>query len=94
MDLIPLILLHKNGYDGMFFMLCIFAGISKLGKGKIPKDKHKKKKNLIHLNIKARAKLLSSINTKVSPFSYYIGSPVCYDQERDLSLKHKMTEVY
>ena len=48
-----------------FYVMYILTQFQKLGKGKIPKDKHTKKKKMIHLDIKARAKLLNNIS-KVS----------------------------
>ena len=48
-----------------FYVMCILTQFQKLGKGKIPKDKHTMKKEMIHLSIKTRAKLLDNIS-KVS----------------------------
>lgn len=42
----------------MFYAMCILTQFQKLGKGKIPKDKHTKKKGMIHFDIKTREKLL------------------------------------
>lgn len=49
-----------------FYVMCILTQFQKLGKGKIPKDKHTMKKEMIHLSIKTRAKLIDNISITLS----------------------------